>query len=471
MRITITCTVALLTIAASAQQKWSLQQCLQRADERNLAVRNAQLEADLADKAHDQAYWSYLPDLNAGATHGYNWGKSIDRYTNSFANERVRTNNFYLSSNLTLYNGGRKHNELKQADLNEQASLKGLEAARNDMRTEVVRNFLSVLGLKERVAAAEQQVAVTRDQLGRMQALLDAGRVARAELLDVEAQLATQEYTLTDLRNQRDQSVLALGQALRLDPAEQTGFDIEAPAISAITLTEPTATEEDVLRNVLTNNPAYAQADLTATSAEKSVSIARSGAMPSLMLSGSVGTGYSGRNVEAVGSPIITQQQIGVTEGGDAVYSPVLDFDTRTRPFGSQLDDNLSESLVLQLNIPIFNNKTNSYAIDQARVRHEQAKNDLDSRRYGLQRDVQNALLAQRSAYRQYESARRGLDASEESMRYAQERFNSGTITALELSTATLRVQQSQADLINAKYSYLMAQKSLDILQGLPVTL
>lgn len=471
MRITITCLAALLAMASSAQQKWTLQQCLQRADERNLTVRNAQLEADLADKAHDQAYWSFLPNLNAGATHGYNWGKSIDRYTNSFANERVRTNNFYLSSDLTLYNGGRKHNELKQTDLSEQASLKGLEAARNDMRTEVVRNFLTVLGLKERVAAAEQQVAVTRDQLGRMQALLEAGRIARAELLDVEAQLATQEYTLTDLRNQRDQSLLALGQALRLDPAEQTSFDIEAPSISAITLTEPTATEEDVLRNVLANNPAYAQADLSATAADRNVSIARSGVLPSLVLSGSLGTGYSGRNVEATGSPIITQQQIGITSGGDAVYSPVLDYDTRTRPFGLQLEDNLSESVVLQLNIPIFNNKQNSYAVDQARIRHEQAKNQLENQRYSLQRDVQSALLAQRVAFRQYESARRGLDASEEAMRYAQERFNSGTITALELSTATLRVQQSTADLINAKYSYLMAQKSLDILQGLPVSL
>jgi outer membrane protein len=471
MRITITCLATLLALASSAQQKWTLQQCLQRADERNLVVRNAQLEADLAHKAHDQAYWSFLPDLNAGATHGYNWGKSIDRYTNSFANERVRTNNFYLSSNLTLYNGGRKLNELKQADVNEEASLKGLEAARNDMRTEVVRNFLTVLGLKERVVAAEQQVAVTRDQLARMQALLDAGRVARAELLDVEAQLATQEYTLTDLRNQRDQSLLALGQALRLEPAEQSGFDIEAPAITAMDLTEPTASEEDVLRNVLTNNPAYAQADLNAVSAERGVVIARSGTLPSLVLSGSVGTGYSGRNVEAIGSPIITQQQIGVTEGGDAVYSPVLDYDTRTRPFGQQLDDNLSESLVLQLNIPIFNNKVNSYQVDQARIRYEQAKNELDNQKYGLQRDVQNAMLAQRAAYRQYESARRGLSASEEALRYAQERFGQGVITALELSTATLRVQQSTADLINAKYSYLMAQKSLDILQGLPVSL
>ena len=91
-------------LGASAQQKWTLQQCVQRAEEKNLTLRDAQLEAELADKAHDQAYWSFLPNLNAGATHGYNWGKTIDRYTNTFAEERVRTNNFYLSSENTYNN-------------------------------------------------------------------------------------------------------------------------------------------------------------------------------------------------------------------------------------------------------------------------------------------------------------------------------------------------------------------------------
>lgn len=462
---------SLLCSALIAQQKWTLQQCVQRAEEKNLVVRNAQLNAELADRVHDQAFWSFLPNLNAGGTHGYNWGKTIDRYTNTFANDRVRTNNFWVGSEVSLYEGGRKRNTLKQTELDEEAARKGLEASRNDVRTEVVRGYLNVLGLRERIRTAETQVANSRDQITRSQALVDAGRIARAELLDINAQLANEEYTLTDLRNQEEQAMLTLGQQLRLEPSEMNTFDIEAPALGTLTIIEPTASEEDVLRNVLATNPAFAQADLSAQSAERGVSVARAGALPSLSFNASVGTGYSGRNVELVGDPVITEQLSGYTAGGEAVYSPSFDYATRTRPFGNQLDDNLNESVTLTLNVPIFNNKRNSLAADQARIRHEQAKNALEDRKLTLQRDVQNALIAQRNAFRKYESARHSVEASDESLRYAQERYAANAITAIELNTATLRAQQAQADMINAKYSYLMAQKSLDILQGLPLTL
>ncbi len=471
MRILTFILGATIALGGVAQQKWTLQQCVARAEEKNLTVRDAELESDLADKAHDQAYWSFLPNLNGGGTHGYNWGKTIDRYTNSFATTGVRTNNFYLSSDVVLYEGGRKRNELKQADLNEQASGKALEAARNNIRTETVRGFLNVLGLRERIRSADLQAGLTRNQIDRVQALVEAGRSARTELLDLQAQLASEEYTLTDLHNQSDLALLQLGQLLHLEPAEMNSFDVEAPAISALAIAEPTANEDDVLRNVLTTNPAYAQADLSAQSAERAVVIAHSGLMPYLSFNAAVGTGYSGRNVETIGSTLIGQQLIGATSTGDPVYIPTFKYDTRTRDFGKQLDDNLNESATLSLNVPIFNNKRNSYLVDQARIRHEEAKNKLENQRFSLQRDVQNALTSQRGAFRQYQSAQASIDASQEAQRFAQERFEHGAITALELTTAKTRLDRAIADGINAKYTYLMAQKSLDILQGLPLTL
>jgi outer membrane protein len=464
---------AALSIAAFAQaQAWTLDQCLKRAEEKNLAVRNAALDAELADRAHDQAYWSFLPDLNAAATHGYNWGKAIDRFTNTFATDRVRTNNLYVNSDFMLFQSGRKHQELKQADLNEQAALKGLEAARNNIRTEVVRAYLNVLGLRERLTAADNQIGVTREQVGITQALVDAGRVARAELLDNESQLAQEEYNAINLRNQMDLALLSLGQLMQLSPEEMNGFDIVKPPIGELAIAPPTATEAEVLRNVLASNPAYAQAQLTSESAERGVAIARSQALPSISFNASLGTGYSGRNLESIGDPVPEESiLIGATEGGEPVYAPSFSQNTRVRAFGAQLDDNLNESIGFTLSVPIFNNMRTRYAVDQARIQHERTKNTMETQRNALQVDVQNALTSQRGAYLQYESARRAVAAAEESLRYADERYGQRVITAIELNTAKARVQQTTADLINAKYTYLMAQKSLDILQGLPVSL
>ena len=71
------------------QSTWTLQQCADRAVEKNLAVRAAELDRDIAGQDLRAANFGFLPDLNAAATHGYNWGQAIDRYTNTFATDRT----------------------------------------------------------------------------------------------------------------------------------------------------------------------------------------------------------------------------------------------------------------------------------------------------------------------------------------------------------------------------------------------
>ena len=463
---------ALLPCSAFAQQAWTLDQCVRHAEEKNLNVRNAALDAELADQGKRQAAYALLPDLNAYASHGYNWGKTIDQFTNTFATDRVRSNNFYLSSQVSLFEGLRKQTALSKAKLDADGSAKGLEDQRNTVRLSTVQAFLDVLSLRERISASEKQVANINEQLGVTNALVDGGRLPRSEAMDQRSQLAQQEYTLIDLRNQHDQRLLDLMQQLLLTPEEQRSFDIVAPAISGLAISDPAQNAEEVLRAVLAANPGYAQADLLAQSAGKDIAIARSGMIPALRLEGALGTGYSGRNIEAVGDPVLGDPQlIGFTQGGEEVFTPSYTQDTRTRAFGSQLDDNLNESVTLSLSIPLFNNQRNKYATDQARIRHEQAKNAVEAQRQSLERQVQQAITAQRGAYRQFEAAQRAQEAATESLRLAQERFTAGAATSLDLNTARTNLDRATADGITAKYNYVMAAKYLDILQGLPVSL
>lgn len=472
MRTVLTSLLVIVTQLAFAQEKWTLQQCIARADERNLAVLNAALDAQLAQQNQDRTYWDLLPDLNGAATHGYNYGRVIDRFTNTFATDRVRTNNFYLSSQVDLFRGFSKQHSIKQAGFDAEAAMRGMEAARNDVRVAVVNSFLNVLGLRERIAATEAQAANTREQITRTQVLVDAGRVARAELLTLEAQLAQEEFNVTDVRNQHDQEMLTLGRTMQLEAKEMQTFDINGPVISDLDVVAPTANVDQVLENVVRTHPAYAQAELQVKSAEKSVDIAQAGRLPSLSLNGSLGTGYSGRDFRTVGGPIIGDPIIiGATASGEAVYSPNINYNTELTPFNDQLDQNLNESIGFTLNIPIFNNMRNRYSVQQARVQYEKTKNGLGSLRNDLQKNVLDALVQQRSAHRQFLAASKAVDSGTLALEYAQERYDQGVITSIELNTAKTSLNTSTANLINAKYQYLMASKYLDILQGIPVTL
>ncbi len=472
MRTLLLLPLALIGSFLQAQQVLTLEQCIKRAEEKNLSVINALLDEEFARVSRSQAKWDLAPDLNAFASHSYNFGRVVDRFTNTFANDRVRSNNFFLSANLGLYEGGRKMNRIRQADLDIETAEQAREAMLNDVRLEVTQAFLDVLGLRERVQASEAQVKNTQEQLAFTEALVEAGRLPQAELLTLRSQLAQEELSVTDLSNQHDQRLLALGRAMQMQLNELMGLDIQAPEIAGIRVVEPTVRAEEVLEVVLKKNPSYAQAERTMQSAEMGIDIARAGHMPSLSLGASVGTGYSGLNQRVVGEPVVgVPQPIGFTAGGETVFAPNIGFNTELTPFGSQLDQNLNETVGLQLNIPIFNNMRNRTNVSQARIRHEQARNRMTVVRDDLMRNVVDALVMQRSAYRQYLAADRAVEAGTLALEYAQERFKAGAITSIELSTSKTQLNRNTAEQINAKYQYLMASKYLDILQGIPVTL
>lgn len=435
-------------------------------------VINAMLDEEIARASREQARWDLAPDLNGFASHSYNFGRVVDRFTNTFANDRVRSNNFYLSANLALFEGGRRMNRMRQADLELETAEQAREAMLNDVRLEVTRAFLDVLGLRERINAAEAQVANTQEQLRFTEAFVEAGRLPQAELLTLRAQQAQEEFTLTDTRNQHDQRLLALGRAMQMEVNELAAFDVQAPVITALRISEPTATAEEVLENVLRTNPAYQQVRLTMESADRGIAIARAGHLPSLSLGASLGTGFSGLNRRITGEPIIgSPTPIGFTAGGETVFVPNLTYNTELTPFRSQLDQNLNETVGLQLTVPLFNNMRNRTNVAQARIRHDQARNRVAMVRNDLQRDVVDALVMQRGAHRQFLAAERAVEAGTLALEYAQERFNAGAVTSIELATAKTQLNRNTTELINAKYQYLMASKYLDILQGLPVGL
>jgi outer membrane protein len=462
----------LATSSSFAQGPWTLEQCVGRAEAKNLGIRSAAYDKDLAQVGEWGAKWGFLPDLNAAATHGYNWGQTIDRYTNTFATDRVRTNNFYLGSNWTLFGGLAQQNQFRKAKLDNSSAEEGLAAARVDVQSNVVARFMEMLSAEERIKAATVNADRTREQITFTEALVEAGRTARVELLDIRSQLAREEYDIITAENQYQQARLRMAQLLQLSPQEADAFSITAPALQAFDPQEPTATVAQVMQRVLETHPAFKQSKLNVESAERSVEIARAGGIPSLRFSANVASGYSGRDEVIVGEPIVGAPSVaGFTESGELVYTPNYSFNTATKSFNEQLKDNINYSTSWTLSIPLFNNMNTRTQAQQARIRYEQARLQQTSQEQQLQLSVQQAIADQRAAYRQYRAAANAYEASRESVRYANERFEQGAVTALELSTAKANLNRSNADMITARYSYLMALKSLDILQGLPLSL
>ncbi len=106
----------------SFSQNWSLQQCIDSGVVNNYTIASSQITSSILKEGIVESKSSYIPSLNSGMTHGYNWGQILDPFTNEFAKKQVQYNNFYLRSSVSLFSGmSTRHNiHLQRIDLEQE---------------------------------------------------------------------------------------------------------------------------------------------------------------------------------------------------------------------------------------------------------------------------------------------------------------------------------------------------------------
>lgn len=462
---------SLLSFEVKAQESWSLQKCIEFALENNISVKQNILNAELSKENYNQSIANLLPTLNAGASHSYNWGQRIDPFTNTFATNRVRSNNLYLGSQVTLFSGLQLQNTLKQNSLNYLAGKYDVDKMKNDIALNVATAFLNVLFAQELLAVASTQKSITEAQVSRTQKLVDAGTLALGSLLDLQAQLSADELNEVNTQNQLDMANLTLTQLINLEKV--AGFSIVKPQLEMPANPMLAGSAEEVYKIALANQPSIKSAETKVLSAEKSVKIAKGTAYPTLTMSGSLGTGYSGLSQRVVGFEPGTPSIIGYTPDTVPVYSvsssvtPI----TEKTPFGNQMKDNLNENLGFNLNIPIFNGWQSHNSISRAKIAKQNAEYTLQLSEQTLKQTIEQAHVDAQSALKQYYATQKTVEALSTAFEYAEKKFNVGALNGTDYNTAKNKLNNAQSDLLRNKFNYIFKSKVLDFYMGKPITL
>ena len=97
----------IINISTDAQQAWSLQQCIDYALSHNISIKQSNLDNNLAIIDKSSAVGSFLPTINADASHSWNIG----------LNQNIQS----ISTNF-----GKKRDEIKQKNLKNQISSENL---------------------------------------------------------------------------------------------------------------------------------------------------------------------------------------------------------------------------------------------------------------------------------------------------------------------------------------------------------
>ncbi|MCF8256069.1 MAG: TolC family protein [Flavobacteriales bacterium] len=435
----------LLAPRSSAQEAWSLQRCLDHAREHNMQLKQSMLNRQQAEYGKSQALAMMFPDLNANVGGNINFGRSIDPGTNSFVNEQVNANNFGIGSNVTLFNGLRLLNSFKQAQIDVLAANYDLEGLVNDISMNIASAFLQVMFNEELLRVSKEQLASTTAQVDRTRKLVDAGAMPMGNLLDVESQMAAQELRVVNAENAIQTSLVALQQLLNI--RAEDGFSIQRPPMDLPVEDLGATTVQSVYDKAMENWPQIKAQETKLESARKGERIAFSGYTPTLRASGNVSTFYS---------------------------SAFRDFNAETLEFedvgyADQVDRNLSQSVSLNLSIPIFNGLQARTAVRRSHLTRINAELQLQDTRNQLYSSVQQAYNDAMAANRQYEAGLKSVSASERAYAYAEQRHAVGAINDLDLSIGRNNLAIAQSDLLRAKYEYIFRAKILDFYQGIPL--
>ncbi|MFD1469506.1 TolC family protein [Hymenobacter caeli] len=450
----------------------TLPECIALAQARNVAAQRADLNTTASRAALLQFRANRYPTLNGNSGYNYSAGRSVDPGTNQFVNQHVGSVSASLTSAVTVFNGGRIQHTIRQYEKDLAATRLDAETARLDLALQVLQGYVAVLQAQEQLQTALVQHAETAAQLARTRQLLAAGSVPETSVLQVQAQLATDQLTATAAANALATALLTLRQLVE-EPA-RPDFAIALPT-QPVPLGADTLSPGALYDTALGTQPQVRGASLRAESAGLGVRAARSQLLPRLALSGSLATTYSSaRNLYTYQT--VTQQQVVGYLGNDLaqpVYAgvPITTGTSGGYTLGSQFHDNFNPSVGLSLSVPILNNLAVRRTIQVAEIAVASAALDERDTRNQLRKAVEQAQNDGQAAGRRAAAAREARRFQDQAYRNMAVKYRLGAANAQDLLIEKNKLASAQSEQTQAKYNYLLALKVLDFYLGKPLTL
>ena len=468
-------TICTSTFSQSAGKKvYILKECIEIALRNNLAVKRSALGLKGADINLDQARYTMLPTLNLSSSGGSNWGRSVDPTTNLFIDQKIDNANVSANASLLLFNAFRVMNGIRQSVNDKAAAESDYTKAKNDVILSVITFYTSVIFNQELLQNAQFQLRTTQQQLERTKKLEQAGSVPLGNVLDLEAQDATNELNLVQRENNYNLSLLQLKQALQL-PAS-TPLDVEVPAINVEDQVIDQTTEQiyDIARQ---NMPEIKAAVFRTESAAYGLKSARGSLYPRLSLNANAFTNYSSAARIFSTSTVIDPNPVIGFIGSDPLNSanqvrsiqPASIPNFTEKPFSNQFSDNISRALSLNLTIPVFNSYNARANVLRSKVTKETASINLTDVENRLRQAIETAYNDATAAAKTYASSAKAVKAREEAFRMTKQRYDAGASNYVDYQVSENNLFQAKSDQVRAKYDLIFKKKVLDFYQGKPI--
>ena len=425
------CIAAAFSLCAPAQRVMTLAQCIDYAVSHNVNVKRYANNVEQQKVQLSTARNSRLPDLTAGASQSFNFGRGLNS-ENAYVNRNTQSIGFNLQTSVPLLTGGRIPNEIAMSRLNLQAATADLEHARQSIALQVAAAYLQAVYAAEVVKVQEAQVAFSKIQEDRISKLFNAGKSPESDVVEAHSQVAQDEMGRTQAKCDYKLAMLDLSKLLELSSPDS--IEIVAPQ-GATSPTLPPLPDR-IFARAEGVKPEIQAEKLRLQAAEKNIRIAKAALYPTL----SLGAGLSSEYYK--------------TSGYQAAS------------FSKQLSDNFNKSIGLSLNIPIFNRLATRNSIRQAKLQQSEQALQLDETKKTLYKEIQQAYYNAVNAQAKYESALAARKAAESNFNMMTGKFENGRANATELEEAKTKRVNAITSTLQAKYEYILRMKIIEFYEG-----
>lgn len=431
--------VLISTLSASSQKKWSLEDCINYAMQNNITLQQARLQKRSATEDRKQSQAALLPSLSASTNQsvGYRpWLSSgMTTVTNGTVNTKVNktyyNGTYGLNASWTVWNGNQNRNQVKLNKVSEEQADLSIAETANSIQEKIAQLYVQILYMNEAIRVNKESLETSKKNEERGKQILEVGKMSKADLAQLTAQRTADEYNIVEAESNLANYKLQLKQLLEITGDES--FEIEIPATTDEQALAPIPALNNVYEKALTIRPEIQSSRLDLQSSDLQMKIAKAGHLPTLSMTGGVGTNTG--SMSGTG-------------------------------WGSQMKTNFDASLGASLSIPIFDNRKTRTAINKAQIQREQALLDIQNQEKQLYSTIEGYWLDANTNQQKFISSCATVESEQASYDLLSEQFNLGLKNIVELMTGKDKLLSAQQNKLQSKYMTILNQQLLKFYQG-----
>lgn len=415
--------------SANYPASWTLENCIEYAKENNISINSLRLSKNSAEQDLLQAKDAKYPNLNGTVSQGLfalNGGNGLQ--LNSVQAQSIGAN-----SSMTLYHAGYiKNNEVSKNLLVQMADL-SVQESQNNITINIAQAYLNILMTQENIISLEGVLKTSQTQLKQGDQFYAAGNISKLNYLQIQAQVAQDEYNLTSSQNTLRTNIVNLKQILQLP----SSYDFQIVKPDSIVVDNQLKSLQEVQDLAQNQRPEVKYGELNIENSNTALKMARASIQPTLNLTGNISTNYAYGNGN----------------------------------YFNQLGTNFYMPIGLSLGIPIYNNRIYKTQVEKSKIAIEQANLDLLNTKTVLNQQVEQSYISLQNALSQYDSASKQMDLNKQSYDIMNAQMKIGSIDYVQLQQQRLLYIQSIQNYLQAKYTAVLNKQIYEFYAGNPINL